>query len=371
MAILDPESPAATQNFLDGLGVDWYLDFKQDMSQVPAGANKVPYLWISTNPTVWTSLDTEPIDTLTEEQIAALGFANPADVWQTSASAPGSYWYMFGEPNRYTGMTGARFAPVFRYYRDLIIDADPTAKIVGPAILNWDWTCFVYCDYTTGEAWLKDFIDTYEALYGVRPSVDAWAIDTYPIDWFHTPNNDPDPSNQPSWKGQKALHSAIVIDQLQGMRQYLNGQGYADTPIWITELAIHVGYDGWRWEHKVTGANCTSQEVLAGECRLTPTGDYHWDKMSDYLAQVLDWLEDLDGGSANKIEKWFFFTPWKDIENVGGDGYMGIIYFNGPDENASLNCLGKLYRSRALQDSADPPQKKKCDASGNTIDDPG
>ena len=66
--------------------------------------------------------------------------------------------------------------------------------------------------------------------------------------------------------------------------------------------------------------------------------------MSNYFNEVLDWLE--ANAAAKKIERWFFFTTWKDIVNVGGDGYMGIIFFDGPGQGAFLNCLGETYRSR-------------------------
>ena len=46
------------------------------------------------------------------------------------------------------------------------------------------------------------------------------------------------------------------------------------------------------------------------------------------------------------------------------DGYMGIIFFDGPGKGSSLNCLGETYRARALG-----LPKVKCDASGNTVPD--
>ena len=237
---------------------------------------------------------------------------------------------MGGEPNR-KSITGAQFADVFSYYHTQIKAADPTAKITGPSILNWDFTCIGCAGYTSGETWLTDFIETYRFDHGRPPPVDVWAIDVYPIDWNNTPNS--------------ATHASIVISQLQGMRDYLNNE-YADTPIWITELAVHVGYDGWIWDPFPT--------------QIAPVGIYHWDKMSDYLIAILDWLE--DNAASNLIERWFLFTTWRDIVNVGSDGYMGIVFFEGPDVGASLNCLGEIYRSRSLG-----LPHVKCDANGNSV----
>ena len=194
--------------------------------------------------------------------------------------------------------------------------------------------------------WLKDFIAAYEALENKKPEVDVWAIDVYPIDWTNTPNNDP---AQPiTFKGNTISHSTLVTQQLEGMRQYLNTvPEYVNTPIWITKIAIHAGYDGWDF-----GPNS----------RLVPDGDYHWDAMSSYMIEVLDWLE--TNASSKKIDKWFFFTTWRDIVELEPDGYMGTILFDGPDQGSSVNCLGEIYRARALGKG-----RLKCDATGQTITD--
>ena len=96
-----------------------------------------------------------------------------------------------------------------------------------------------------------------------------------------------------------------------------------------------------------------------------PIGSYHWDKMSDYLTAVLGWLE--VNAESNKIEKWFFFHTWTDIVDVIRGGYMGIIFFDGPDQGASLNCLGETYRSWSMQVPGTPPPEVECDPDGNTV----
>ncbi len=186
--------------------------------------------------------------------------------------------------------------------------------------------------YQCGKVWFKEFVSSYESRYGIKPPVDIWAIDVYPLDWWNTPNS-----------GQ---HASIAINQLIGMRNYLNSVSeYQNTPIWITEMAVHVGYDGW---------------IFGSSGNLIPVGSYNWDKMSDYLNAVLDWLE--QNAASNQIEKWFFFTTWKDIVNVASDGYMGIVFFDGSNRGASLNCLGEIYRARSLGQSP-----LKCDVAGNNV----
>ena len=143
-------------------------------------------------------------------------------------------------------------------------------------------------------------------------------------------------------------HSQIVAKQLEGMRAYLDTvPEYVNTPIWITEIAVHVGYDGWVWDTKLE--------------KFVKVGDYHWDKMAAYLNEVLDWLE--ANAESHLIDRWFFFTTWKNIvEPPALDPYMGIIFFDGPSEGASLNCLGQVYRARVLGLSP-----ISCDSEGNVV----
>ena len=288
------------------------------------------------NAAVWTSGQAQSIGTTItdEDQIVALGFPDPRTIRTTAFNNPGSYWYMFGEANRHNFMTGERFAPVFQYYYNQIKLADSSANIIGTSVLNWDWICLGCGGYQQGKVWLQAFINAYENLSGgVKPPVDVWAIDAYPIDWVRTPND--------------SRHADIVIDQLTKMRQYLNGIAeYANTPIWVTEIAVHVGYDGWKWDPFPTN--------------IEPVGGYNPDKMSDYMTAVLDWL-DANAVEQN-IEKWFFFKTWIDIANPELDGYMGISFFDNPAQGASRTCLGDIYRARSLDD---PPVV--CDAAGNTV----
>ena len=59
--------------------------------------------------------------------------------------------------------------------------------------------------------------------------------------------------------------------------------------------------------------------------------------MSDYLNGVLDWLD--ANAAANNIEKWFFFTSFREIVTVGEDGYMGITFF----DDKALGRITQLF----------------------------
>ena len=355
--VLHASSESDRQYFLQQLGVLWYLQFGIGTSRIPDGANQLTLVPVPTDSGVWNSRQVESIESLSDDQIRALGFLDRSQILQMVQAAPGSYWYIFGEANRYGYMSGTLFAPVFNYFSTEITSADSNAKIIGTSILNWDYICVGCPGYQTGEAWLNEFIGAYEGRYGQKPVVDVWGIDTYPIDWDNTPNNDPQILG--SYKGESVLHSHIVIKQLEGMREYLDINGYAGTPIWITEIGLHVGFDGWNWVHRDTGVVCTVQQVFEGQCKIAPFRSYHWNLMSDYIIDILDWLE--VNAASNMIDKWFWLSSWTDIIN-GGDGDMGIIFFDGPNQGASLNCLGELYRSRSLG-----LPKVECDANGNTI----
>jgi hypothetical protein len=339
-------SKAETAYFLNKLGVGWYLDFNDDLSQIPTGANKLPLMYIPNSAEVWNSGKLETINENSDADNVNMGFKSRQNIQNASRTAPpNTYWYFGGESNRHPNISGAKFAHVFHYYYTHLKIGDPNAKIIGPSILNWGYTCigcgglvdcggFSLSGYRCGKAWLNEFISTYESSYGQKPPVDVWAIDVYPLDWWQTPNS--------------SAHAQIAINQLIGMRGFLDSiPGYVNTPIWITELGVHVGYDSWR---------------LGADDNLEPVGKYHWDKMSDYLNVVLDWLLGT-GSSIYRIDKWFFMMTWTDIVNLSaGTGYMGVIFFDGPTSVSQLNCLGQIYKARAVG-----APKLACDTLGASI----
>ena len=333
--VLHSRSQSDNAYFLDQLGVRWYLDLKSDMSQVPPGASKVAYLRVPVGATEWNSEAYDGVNEMSDDELAALGVLTAKELEQMAAGSPGTSWYIFGEPNKYGFITGTRFAPMFHHLSSHIRAGDSTAKIVSPSLLNWDWTCYQLCYYEPGKDWIAGFINAYESRYGAKPDVDAWAIDTYPIDWVRTPN-------------AGVPHAQIVIDQITGLRNYLATIAeYAGTPLWITEISLHVGYDGWTQDPPGSG-------------NFVPVGDYHWDGLSDYIIRVLDWLE--TNSSSKNIERWFFYKTWRDVFNASTDGFMGISFFDVPGVGATLNCLGETYRHRAL--GLNPV---KCDATGATV----
>jgi hypothetical protein len=105
------------------MGIDWYIDYSNEPGNIP-GKNKLIYQRILSGDT-----------RLTEAEIAS-----------RVARAPGSVWYLGGEPNVPHAGAGFGISPVeyiqeFDYYSTMIRAADPSAKLTGPSILNWTFTC--------------------------------------------------------------------------------------------------------------------------------------------------------------------------------------------------------------------------------------
>ena len=65
-----------------------------------------------------------------------------------------------------------------------------------------------------------------------------------------------------------------------------------------------------------------------------PIGRVPHGKMSDYLINLLDWLE--ANAASRKIERWLLDTSWK--ENVNVVGAMGVI---------SVTALARAFLSTA------------------------
>ena len=292
-------SSAQTGYRLDALGIDTFIQFSPDPTTAPPGTTKIPFISVKPGKA-----------SLTAGEIA--GFAS---------AAPGRTWYIGGEPNvpQQDGISPTAYVDELDYYATNIKAADPTARIMGPSILNWDFTCTGCGGFQSGESWMRQFVDAYALAHGgASPPVDVWAIDVYPLTWDELPMT--------NWQ--------LVRDQIVGFRQFLTNEvlGHADTPIWVTEIASHWAFSAW--------------EIRDGAIAV-PTGlAFQWQAMIAYMDGILDWLE--DNAAAQKIDKWFFFIDWIDIDKSAADGYAGIHFFESEEVGAPLNQLGQVYRDHAL-----------------------
>jgi hypothetical protein len=285
------------------LGVTWYNDFTPNSEPIPTGLNKLSY--INVNP--------------------SMGLRTPQEIAQWASNAPGSVWVIGGEVNVGSNdfITPILYVDVFDYYFENIKTADPTARVTGPSILNWDFTCTGCGGYQSGQSWFTDFIDQYAATHdGASPPADIWAIDVYPLTWGDLPMTD--------WN--------IVINQIVNFRSYLSTQvpGHATTPIYINEVASHWGFNGLEFIDGKTS-------IPSGQ---SYTDDFLWDEMEHYLSTLMDWLK--QSGPALYIERWFLYATYVDISESAANGYAGIVLFDGYFDGANLNQLGRLYRDYAI-----------------------
>ena len=290
--------------FLDTLGAKWYLDYNADPSGTPPGREKVLY--------VPHAIGMTPM--------------SPAQIQAAAQQAPGSIWYVGGEPN--VGDADPGMVETLHYYYTEIKAADPTARITSPSILNWEYTCLRrsasvpenhWCawDYS-GHEWVDWFRSTYRASYGTEPPVDIWAIDIYPLDWTNLPTVD----------------ATMPIEQVQGYRDYLSAiPEHADKPIIITRFGLD-----WGWDDAV-------RYLLPGCNTWSPAGTYQTSRVIDYLDTVFTWLE--DNAVSKNIERWFLFVAYADIHHCRFDAYAGLSLFDGPAPGAALTDVGRWYVARS------------------------
>ncbi|MBF8267710.1 MAG: Glycosyl hydrolase catalytic core protein, partial [Dehalococcoidia bacterium] len=245
--------------FLDTLGTRWFLDWTDNVDAIPAGHEKVI-------------------------TILSLPGPSPQRIQEMVQKAPGSVWYIVGEPNRRgTNYSASAIVTQLHDLYAAIKAADPAARITSPSVLNWDFTC-IGCGglgFKTGHTWVAEFRAAYLAQYGTEPPVDIWAIDIYPLDWLTLPT----------------VNHQIVIEQAIGIWGYLNSiPAQAGKPIWITEMGLHWGWDDMLWPGDA-GYDPTCNGLPQ------PAGTYQTQKVIGYFRAIFDWL-DANADSKN-IQRWF------------------------------------------------------------------
>ncbi len=273
-----------------------FIDYSHNPNNVPEDTRKVLYL-----------------NTVNPVQIEAIK--------QAAKQAPGSVWYILGEPN---------VAPIS--VEDILVglhdtyaaikSADPTALITSPSILNFSFTCINCGGYLHGATWITNFVFDYVELFGEEPPIDIWAIDVFPIVW---------PGGRlSSADAFPTVRDDIVKAQVEEYREFIDSrESSRGAPIWITEFGLHWGFEDWRYG--VEG--CGNQP--------TPVGEYLTDQVQDYLVRTYTWLEEQSG--PLNIERWFTFSSHRDISVCHGDSGNGLSLLDGPGADAGLTEIGEFY----------------------------
>jgi hypothetical protein len=292
---LHTAEPEAQEWFLKELGTEWFIDGTYDaVDRVPSGYNKVIY-------------------------IGSLPGPSTSQIWDMAAKYRGAVWMVVNEPNRRPDYDADLIVEDLHDIYRTIKTADPTAKLMSPSILNWEFTCTQCIGYQTGYSWLREFRAEYLAAYGEEPPIDIWAVNAYPLDWINLPTVNP----------------AIPIRQISGLRKFLDGiPAHRDKPIWVTELSLH-----WGWDRMYIGR---------GDCGDTPSpgGTYHTVAVIEYLGELYDWLE--SNADRLNIERWFQYISYRDIAKCSLDGYAGLTLFDGPEPGAKLTPVGRYFKRRSM-----------------------
>ncbi len=291
---VDVSNPQFLARSLDVMGVPWYIDYSYGINDLPPGFQKA--LKVPSNPR-----------------------APLADLAATAKARPGMYWVVGNEPNvpGQDDLDPDVSVETLRYYAEAIKAADPTAKLVGPEILNFDFTCTGCAGFRTGRSWLQAFRSTYQQRYGTEPPLDVWSIHTYDLKWDTLPQGD----------------YRLQTDQIAALRAYLDETpALRAAPIWLTEFAVVWGYDSITWFNRGDGAFAQ------------PNGAFRADHLAAYLTDMVNWLR--ANAAPLHIERWFVFSshgykePW-------ATGPAGVYLVDGLADNARLTDLGQLYRSLA------------------------
>jgi hypothetical protein len=307
--IVDLGDPAVIASTLDTLNSAWYLRFASSIADIQPGYSRPLYIEVTPGGSV----------------------RSTAELQVLADAVPGAIWYISGEPNRQFGVDD--IIGDLRYYYTEIKLIDPTARITSPSVLNWDFTCIGCGGYTSGKAWMEEFVSRYQDLYGSLPPWDIWAIDLYPLDWHNLPNTGFLPEVIQQYAPNLPPNDkSIPVTQLQAYRDYIDSlPGKSGQPILVTEIGIH-----WGW----TGISFTP------ECPVgKPTGEYQPLTIRDYFDSVFTWFE--DHAISHNIERWFTYTAYSDVANCRYDGYSGMSLMDDATINAGLSDLGRWYVSRS------------------------
>ncbi len=243
----------------------------------------------------------------------------PVATLQAAAQArPGSYWIIGNEPNNpgQDNVTPDQYIADYEYYASAIRGADPTAKLVGPNVLNFDFTCTGCGGYESGHAWIDGLRSSWASQFGGEPDFDVWSVHGYAITWDQLP-----------------MTNAVTVEQqVSGLANYLAAiPADAGKPIWLTEFGILWAFDGY------TGA--TTGCADAPNC-LAPVGSYDQAAVDAFLTTLLPWLQ--ANSSTYNLQKWFVYIASGQPEpNMTAFG--GIALLTSLTTDATLTESGQIY----------------------------
>jgi hypothetical protein len=290
--------------FANTLSVDWYLDYGASPSVDP-GLSKLRAIMLESGFHPYS--DAEIIDMVSAD--------------------PGSYFQIGNEPNIFEDAVHlpAGYAEALNYYATRIKAADSTAKIVGPNILNFDFTCIGCGGYTSGHTWIEQMRQSYLSSYGTEPPIDVWAIHQYPLDWFNFPT----------------VNDAILTQDLDAFRSYLDSlPGQSGSEIWITEFGLHWGFEALQFQEDGTLEPC--DPAVVSRCWPGPVGEYMTSEVINYLDRLTSFYK--SNSARLNLQRWFL---WRHNYSFGPNpsGTNGLTLFDSFYEGGVLTPVGTAYRN--------------------------
>ena len=245
----------------------------------------------------------------------------PETLVAMATADPGSYYQIGNEPNILSGSnTPQGYAEALHYYATHIKGADPTAILVGPNVLNFDFTCVGCVGYMSGHAWIDAMRAAYSDLYGTEPPLDIWGIHFYPLDWTVFPS----------------VRDDIIREDFLDFWAYRDTiPGLSDHPIWITEIGLHWGFAWMEWTN-ADGTPCSG-----GPCYFAPGGEYQTDAVAAYLRRLFDFFESVSEESG--LERWFLYRHHFSF-GPNASATNGLTLFEEDAVGAPLSDIGEVYR---------------------------
>ena len=245
---------------------------------------------------------------------------------------PASYWIIGNEPNvpGQDSVTTTDYATELDYYAKTIKGADPSAKMVGPNVLNWDSTCTGGCGgFPSGSDWVKGVPGTRLSSTAMS-EIDVWGLHTYPITWDHTPMVDP----------------MLAENDIKSMSTYLATlPTEAKKPIWDTEFGILWAYDGIDFNAPSNSCVTPSKDSQGNSYCIAPVGQYDQAAVTAWMNQFVGWL--AANASTYRLQRWFLYTSFGQPEPYATT-YGGVNVVQGAAAGAELSPSGQLYRQWSL-----------------------
>jgi hypothetical protein len=297
---------------LKQLGVSWYLTYGVDSRPVPSGMHRVVVLRLNQAP------DTTSL-------LAAV------------KANPGTAWLLGNEPNvtgpSSDGLTPAQYATYLHDLSASIKQADSTALIVGPNVLNAVDVCTLCAGYPLGLDWTKQFYAAYQSAYGTRPPLDRWALHTYDQDWQHTPT----------------LDTQFYYRQINAYRDYLDTlSAEQGVPLWDTEMGVMWAFPGW---------------TISGGL-LQPAGAYQTNAVNNWVAAMVNGITGT--GTPFGVERTFLFA--QDAPPDPGEGaYGGVNFLQDNTATARPTPAGLTLQAMLTQTPAPQAAAMTTPVGGGTI----